>query len=101
MAGNVFQDGVWILDTASTTALLLGVTNDVRVKRIEWQPAAGADVLTMKDGAGDTKLTRTAVNASPSGDEVWEFDHKPLTFHSGVVLHTLTTTGKVYVYLAD
>ncbi len=97
---NVFGNGVWILDTASTTALLLGITNGVSVKRIEWQPSDAAQSLVIKDGAGDTKISKTSLALSPAGDEFWDFGDKPLRFHSGIVLHTLTSGGTVYVYLA-
>jgi len=93
---NAFQDGKWILDTASVSALLMGKTDILRVRRIEWHPAAGADVLTIKDRSGNIRLTKVAIAASPAGDEVFDYTSHPLET-DGFVLHTLTAGGKVYV----
>jgi hypothetical protein len=99
---NVFGNGNWILDTPSTTALLLGCTNTIRVKRIEFLPNANGDQMVLKDGQGDTKVDKTALAPSPAGDEILDFGDRPLRFYGGFVFHTLNPSGgTVNVYLAD
>ena len=94
---NVFNDGIWILDTESNTELLLGITHRIRVKKLEWFPSAGAETLLIKDQFGKVRVSRTSLAASPAGDDFIDYD-KPLEIN-GFVLHTLTAGGTLYVYL--
>ena len=94
---NVFNAKNWVLDTAHTTAFLKGVDGLVEVKRLEWQPAACGNTLVIKDRHGATRVSKTAIEASPAGDVVWEFG-KHLFELEGFVLHTMTG-GTLYVDL--
>ena len=94
----VDQDGIWILDTASATALLLGITYNIKIKRMEWFPSANAQTLTIKDRNGNERVTRTSIAASPAGDEIMDYASDPLEIN-GFVLHTMGG-GTLYVYLA-
>ena len=78
------------------SALLLGKTDNLRIRRIEWHPAANADVLTIKDRNGNIRLTKVSIAATPAGDEVFDYTSHPLETE-GFVLHTLTAGGIVYV----
>jgi len=95
---NLFQDGLWILDTADTAELLNGITYPLYINRIEWQPGANGEGLVIKDQAGKVRLNKTSIAASPAGDEFWNYGSKPLEV-DGFVLHTMGG-GTLYVYFA-
>ena len=92
---NEFNDGQWILDTASVTAVLLGKMDILRVRRIEWHPGANAESMIIKDRNGKIRATKVSIAASPAGDEIIDYTAHPLEVE-GFVLHTLGG-GTVYV----
>ena len=94
--GNVFNDGLWILDTPGT-GFLLGVTYRVKIKRIEWMPDQAGRTLEITDKAGLVRITKVSIAGTPAGDETWEYDRAPLEIN-GPVLSTLGG-GTVYVHL--
>lgn len=91
---NAFNNGRWVLDTANTSKLLLGIQHGLRIKQIKWEPNAAADTLVIKDRFGETKITETALAASPAGDIIPEVSKNMKIY--GFVLHTLGG-GTVYV----
>jgi len=95
--GNVFNPTNWILDTADTTKLVRETSTHLRIQRIEWQPSACGDTLLIKDRGGNTRISKTAIEASPAGDIIW--DYRPnLMKIDGFILHTMTG-GTLYVDL--
>lgn len=100
---NVFENRVWVLDTEHNTKRLHGIDHDVTVKRVVWQPSAGAQSLILKNAGAQVKLSETSLAAAPAGEERYDFSglepEGGLVFHKGVILHTLTAGGTVYLYL--
>ena len=97
--GNLYNDGVWILDTAHVSAFLLGVTNDIEISKMKWEPNGAGDTLIIKDINAYVKISETSLAATPAGDMTFDFQVKPLRI-KGPVLHTMTAGGVLYVYLA-
>jgi len=93
---NAFKDKLWILDTASTTAVLQNVFDKLYVQKLIWQPGAGGQTLTIKDYEANVRLSCTSLAASPAGDIEFDFP-KPLEV-KGFILHTMTG-GTLYVHL--
>ena len=93
---NTFNDKVWILDTASTTAVLLNLNHKLYVKRLFWKPAAAGQTLTIKDMAAHVRYTTTSLAATPAGDINEDFSGNFLEVE-GFILHTMTG-GTLYVY---
>ena len=94
--GNTFNKRNWILDTADTAELLLGITYPITINRIEWHPGAAAQSLVIKDRHAEVKNSKTSLAVSPAGDEV--FDYAGGRIYDGFVLHTMTG-GTLYVDL--
>ena len=94
---NAFQDSVWILDTANTTALLHVGPNPIRIKKLKWLPNAASDTLVIKDKDGEVKISETALAGTPAGDIEIDFIADPL-YMQGFCLHTMGG-GTLYVYL--
>ena len=92
---NSFGDGVWTLDTQDQTKLI--ADTGVSVKKIVWKPSAGAQTLIIKNRDGDEILNETSIAAYPAGRETYDFN--PSELINGFMLHTLTVTGKIVVYL--
>lgn len=92
---NTFQDRHWILDTASTSAVLLGCFEKLYISKVTWKPGASGQTMTIKDAAANIRLTDTSLAAAPAGNMEWDFS-PPLEV-AGVVMHTLGG-GTVDVY---
>ena len=89
---NVFQDKNWILDTASTTALLLGITHMISIARLRWKPNADGNTLIIKDMDGKVKFSDEATGKWPDEDPGREHDFKfidPPLRMKGFILHTM------------
>lgn len=95
--GNTFNKRNWILDTADTAELLLGITYPIRITRIEWHPGAASQSLVIKDRHAEVKNSKTSLAVSPAGDEVFDYTSNP-RIYDGFVLHTMGG-GTLYVDL--
>jgi len=92
---NTFNDKVWILDTASTSAVLLGVFHKLYISKVVWKPGAAGQTMTIKDAAAHIRQTDVSLAASPAGDI--ERDYSPPLEVEGFIMHTLGG-GTAYVY---
>jgi hypothetical protein len=87
---NVTANNPWILDSAAV------ITDaKVKVKRMEYHPAATGQTITIEDENGVIVWTRTAVfDASHNGVQIMD---TPMTFHGFEV--AVITAGTLYVWV--
>jgi hypothetical protein len=83
----------WLIDTAGATSIKTGA---IYIGDIEWHPVAAADVITVLDSRGDTIWTKTAIAATPAGDEHWK-NPTPNSPFDGFNVSVLTGTAYVTV----
>jgi hypothetical protein len=88
---NAFQDKHWILDSADTTALLLGITGWINISRIRWKANADGNTVILKDLAANEKFSAEAGAKYPDGsmEEAHDYRFNPPLRMQGCILHTL------------
>lgn len=94
---NAFGNKRWTLDTAQTKPLL-GITENIKVRRVQFKPAAATNALILKDKDGVTKETDTATAAASAGGTIEHDYGDDGILYRGMVLDTLSG-GTVYVDL--
>ena len=96
---NVFDSHVWTLDT--TGAIWSYTTQGpLKIKKLVWLPSAASQTLLISETDGGRIWGATSLDATPVGDQELSFHGKEEGWFDGFTLTTLTSGGKLYVYLA-
>lgn len=89
---NLIGTRVWVLDTASTTAVLW--PNPIRIKLVEYfKPTNIGDTFTLNDVNGNEIVKGTCEVALQS--QLFNLDN----WYNGIILHDLTAGGLVKIHI--
>ena len=101
MSNSVTSERFWSLDTQSATALVACGTQ-VYIKKVVLNPAASSDSVVIQeyDSAG---AARSAIEMSADGvdTKIQREDWNPSRRLNGMILSTLTSGAKLYVYFGE
>ncbi len=99
MGNSVTSENLWVLDTASATALV-AVGTEVNIRKLVLRPGASSDTCTVQEYSS-TGAARSAIEMFANGVDVTpqEHDFGPECRRlNGMILSTLTSGAKLYVY---
>lgn len=101
MANSVTSERLWILDTQSATALVANGT-PVYIKKLVLVPALLTDTCTIQeyDSAGAAR-TAIVISGDNVDRKIQQMDWNPSRRLNGMILVTLTTGAKLYVYFGE
>jgi hypothetical protein len=99
MSNDVTSERLWVLDTASATAIV-AVGTPVIVRKVVFIPGAVSDDVVIQE-YGPTGSARSAIvlKASPTAAEPMSIDFAPSGRRLNGFLLSTKDAGTVYVYL--
>ena len=101
MANSVSSERLWIIDTASATALVACGTQ-VYIKKLVLIPAAASNTCTIQEYDSAAAARTGILIAADSVDaKIQQMDWSPSRRLNGMIVSTLTSGAKLYIYFGE